>query len=173
MSPPPRDDASLGGASADPVASARRHGRRAANAAVVVVALIFIGVSAAQIIRAVFGVGVRRLDAVPGSPEHACAEGVRSLALALDRASVETCSPSSAEVDDGQDAVSAFDRRLGPEWDKGATIEQACARSSQGVDTWAALLRLREGEEQLVRRGRVELAPLRRDVAAHLPANLR
>ena len=66
----------------------------------------------------------------------------------------------------------AFERRLDPEWSDRETIEAACSESSEGLDAWAALARLRSAEEQLAPRTE-ELGNLRRDVVAHLPADLR
>jgi len=158
-------------------AQARRDARRAANGIVIVVAVAFIGASAVQIVPAVFGAGVRPIaPAGAGSPEGQCGEGVRSLALALDRAGGEAWSPSPGgePLDvDPEAARQAFERGLLPQWNAETEVERACAQSGEGLDAWAALLRLRRAEEQAVLRGRVELVPLRREVAAHVPANLR
>jgi hypothetical protein len=132
-------------------------GRRAAVAIVIGVAVLFIGASAAEIIPAVFGFGIAPLPAaLRGSSERACAEGVHRLALALERtdAGGPGCAPQA------------------PEWRDAPAIEQVCSRSSEGRDAWAALARLRSAREQLGERP-AALAPLRRDVAAHLPADLR
>ena len=67
----------------------------------------------------------------------------------------------------------SFAARLEPEWASAGSIEQACGQSSEGIDAWAALARLRSAEEQLAPRATAELEPLRRDVDAHLPADLR
>jgi hypothetical protein len=132
---------------------------------VTLVAVAFIAVSVLQIIPDVFGAWVHPLPtASPGSPPRICAEGVKALARALDRASASAGSPG-------------FDKALQPEWSDAPAVEQACARSSEGLDAWAALLRLRSAEQQLARRGGPppgeDLARLQREVASHLPVDLR
>ena len=57
-----------------------------------------------------------------------------------------------------------------PGWQDAAGVETACGGSSAGLDAWAALLRLRGAGQQLAPG---DLAQLRRDVEAHLPADLR
>ena len=165
-------------AASDGDAKARREGRRVAHLIVIVVAVAFIGASAVQIVPAVFGAGFRPLASTPaGSAEDQCAAGVRSLAVALDRAGAMAWSESPVGGEpldlDAERARQAFQRRLVPEWNAAADVERACATSSAGLDAWASLLRLRRGKEQVVLRGLVELIPLERDVTAHLPANLR
>ena len=66
-----------------------------------------------------------------------------------------------------------FSARLRPEWEEKDAVQRACSQSNQGLDAWAALARLRSAEEQLAPDGRGLLAPLRRDVREHLPADLR
>jgi hypothetical protein len=150
---------------------------RAVHVATTVFSVIFVGASAAQIIPAVFGIGIEPLPSTPAaSPESECADGVRSLALALDRATEAAWSPRTAHAVTmgGTDhALEAFRAGLVPEWNAAASVEKACGTAREGWEAWAALLRLRRAEEQVALRGLVELVPLRRDVAAHLPANLR
>jgi hypothetical protein len=57
-----------------------------------------------------------------------------------------------------------------PTWQDAGGVESACAQSSAGLDAWASLLRLKAGTQLLPE---AELEPLRRDVEAHLPADLR
>jgi hypothetical protein len=158
-------------------ARARREGRRAAHAIIVVVAVLFIGDSAAQIMPAVIGAGIRRIPtAPPGSPEQACSQGVRSLVLALDRASLEAWSLLDAPLQgetESDPALLAFHRGLLPEWSAEKKVETTCESTREGPAAWAALLRLRRAQEQVVLRSRMELVSLRRDVAAHLPGDLR
>jgi hypothetical protein len=143
------------------VARAKLRWKRLSLVFVGFVAVAFIGVSVAQIIPDVFGAWVHPLPpSSPGSPARICAEGVRDLAKALDRARDAAGGPG-------------FGKALQPEWAGAPGIEQACARSSEGLDAWAALLRLRSGEEQLAREPGDPLAPLQRAVASHLPADLR
>ncbi len=150
--------------------------KRAANLIVLVVAVTFVGASAAQIVPAVFAAGTIALASAPvGSPENECAEGVRTLALAIDRAAQQAwTSPSTwAGIEGTERAHQAFVDSLSPEWNAEGPVEQACSRARDGSSAWAALLRLRCGEEQLFLRGLVDIAPLRRDVMEHLPPNLR
>jgi hypothetical protein len=144
-------------------ARAQSEGKRIAHVIVISIAVAFVGASAAQIIPAVFGLDARPLPSVPavvegsgGSSERGCADGIRALALGLDRATL----------------VAWRDGVL-PEWNTAGDVERACAKSRQGLDAWAALLRLRRADEDVVLRGLTELAPLRRDVAARLPADSR
>lgn len=158
-------------------ARARFEGKRLAHAVVVAIAVAFIGASAVQIVPAVFGTQTQLVSSTPaGLSDRACAEDVHSLMLALDRATGQAWSPRAARAvsEADEDAViQAFRQGLAPEWNADATIAQACAKSREGFEAWAALLRLRRAEEQVVLRGFVELVPLRRDVTAHLPADLR
>jgi hypothetical protein len=145
-------------------------GKRIALGSVITLTCVFIGASALQIVPAAFGTGVTPLPlAPPGTPARVCADGVRSLAIAVDRASSQTLSLSASAADDGDTALVLFRRNLAPDWDDTTRVEAACVSSPEGESAWAALLRLREAEQQLVRKGRVELRPLRADLAAHLP----
>lgn len=136
--------------------TARKEGRRAAHLIVIAVAVLFVGASAAQIIPAVFGVGIQPIRSTSErSPDRACAEGIHLLAVGLDHANEEAW------------------RGL-TEWTRASgNVEPTCAKSGEGLDAWAALLRLRRAEEAVVVRAGAELAPLRHDVEAHLPADLR
>jgi hypothetical protein len=141
-------------------ARARSDGRRIAHVVVICVAVAFIAASAAQIIPAVFGLNVRPLATAPenlgGSSERACADGIHALALGLDRATLQAWRGSSL-----------------PGWGAADDVERACAKSRLGLEAWAALLRLRRSEEDVVLRGLADLAPLRGDIAARLPADSR
>lgn len=155
------------------VAKARLTGKRVALVLVIAVAVAFIGASAAQIIPAVFGLGIAPVPpAPPGSPERACADGVRALMAALDRAGSLTLSRISAEDDDAT-LEARFRAALSPDWDRAEEVHAACKSSLEGQNAWASLMRLRSAEEELARRGRIELGPLRRDVVAHLSTDLR
>jgi hypothetical protein len=166
-------------APSDDEARARREGKRAAHAVVIVIAVVFVGASAAQIIPAVFGLGIRPVAAAPSvSPERACTDGVRVLARALHRAGGEAWSSGGRgplldhDATGGEAALQTLRERLSPEWNTEADIRRACVESREGYEAWAALLRLRRAEEQLVLQGFVDLAALRGDLAAHLPADL-
>jgi hypothetical protein len=159
-------------------ARGRREGRRIAHFIVIVVAVWFIGASASQIIPAVFGIDSRPLTAIPSdSAETKCGVGVRALAFAVDRAGGMAWTRTDREGESLDLALErtrlAFRLGLAPEWDAQADVEELCAKSSAGLDAWAALLRLRRAHEQMVLHGLVELVPLERDVTAHLPVNLR
>jgi hypothetical protein len=161
MAEPPSPEAAPGGAPDAAVARAGLRWKRASLVFVSVIAVAFIAISVLQIIPAVFGAWIRPLPpASPGSPERICAEGVHRLAGALDRASAMAGGP-------------AFDGALQPEWNDAPGVEQACARSPEGLDAWASLLRLRSAEQQLAGRDGEPLVRLRREVSSHLPADLR
>jgi hypothetical protein len=166
-------DEERGGDRDGPSADAGRRGKRAALAVVIVVSLAFIASSTAQIIPAVFGVGFEPLPAgaAPDSPEGQCALGIRDLARALDRVGGRLASVASASDDSATMAV--LRSTLSPEWDGANAVRAACERSSGGPSAWAALQRLRVAEEQSGRLDREALTSVRRDVAAHLPAELR
>jgi hypothetical protein len=147
--------------SRDDAARARLQGKRVALGIVLFVSVAIIGSSTMQIVPAVFGAGIRPLpEGMAGSSARTCAEGVQRLDQALDRA-----------VDGA--GSGDFSARLRPEWDEESTVALACGQSSEGLDAWAALARLRSAEEHLAPDDRGLLAPLRRDVRAHLPADLR
>lgn len=149
---------------------ARRSGRRAGHGVIIVLAIVFIAASGVQIIPAVFGIGVRRVPSmVAGSPERGCALGVRSLATALDRAGVRAWSTRAA----ADDALDAFRRALAPEWNEEERVRTDCEKAAEGPEAWAALVRLKRAEEQALLHGADDLQPLRLDLAAHLPADLR
>jgi hypothetical protein len=132
-------------ASPDALARARLQGKRAALSVVMVVTVVFIGASAVQIVPAIFGAGITPIPPSPsGSDARACAEGIRRL--------------EAARTDQDE-----------------ARVREACAQSPEGLDAWASLVRLRSAEAQLggAEGAPAELEPLRRDVAAHLPVDLR
>jgi hypothetical protein len=154
-------------------AAARLRGKRIALALVVAVSLPFIASSAGQIIPAVFGAGFTPLPsgAPPGSPEQRCAQGVRSLADALDRAGGRLSSVASAA--DEEDSKVALRPILSPEWDQADEVQSACDQARGGPSAWASLQRLLMAEEQSGRLERDDIVAVQRDVAAHLPADLR
>jgi hypothetical protein len=129
----------------------RLRGKRVALGIVIAIAVVFIGLSTAQIMRSVFGAGIVPLPSAElGSAERTCAVGVRRLEQALERGE----GPS-------------------PEWEQADDVRRACAGARDGLEAWAALQRLILAQQQLTRYVHVELAPLRRDVIAHLPTDLR
>jgi hypothetical protein len=153
-------------------AHARRRGKRAAHGLILVVSVLFIGTSAWQLVRAVFlgDAGATESNAL----DPACADGLHRLTAALDRASGPiVVSASQAPAARPADVATRFRHELSPEWDVAGDVEKTCTASSAGADAWAVLARLRSAEEQLARQSRAELAPLRHDLAAHLPVELR
>jgi hypothetical protein len=142
-------------AQADPTATARARlrGKRIALGIVITVTVAYIGASAVDIVPAVFGAVMHPLPLAPaGTPARVCAEGLRRL----------VSTPGAGDDDQ---------------------VQRACAASREGLDAWAALERLRSAERQLARPARAgteersgseqELQELRRQVLAHLPAELR
>ena len=155
------------------VARARRRAKRVALALVIAVAVLFISASAVQITRAVFGLQSDPVAATLAEPaQRSCALGIRRLARALDQARASLFYLSAEATEDGTNTA-ASRRRLSPDWDSADTVMRECAHSFWGQDAWAALERLRRAQEELARRGQAELIPLRRDVSAHLPPDLR
>ncbi|MDP9036889.1 MAG: hypothetical protein M3O50_18990 [Myxococcota bacterium] len=157
------------------IALARLKGRRLAVAAFITFAVAFVASSATQIVRAIFFHESNPLSSrSPGSASEACSQAMGSLLRALDRADARArTAPLLASTLDANESVALFRQGLRPEWDDRGAIESTCAKSPAGTESWASLLRLRQGLEQWIRRERVALAPLRRDVVPHLPANLR
>jgi hypothetical protein len=161
----------------DADAKARLQGKRAALGAIIGIAVLFIGASAAQIIPAVFGLDHPRNSPLSeGSSARDCAQRIRSLALAVDRASANAWSThtiSDGEAADDSPPLRAFRHALIPEWTEAASVRQTCFKTPEGTEAWASLVRLRSTQEQLMIRDFSELLPLRRDFAAHLPTDLR
>src|SRR5271165_1820383 len=97
-------------ATPEAVARAGLRWKRISLVLVTAVALAFIAVSVLQIIPDVFGAWVHPLPpASPGSPARICAEGVKTLARALDRATPSAGSPG-------------FDEALKPEWNDAQAV---------------------------------------------------
>jgi hypothetical protein len=162
-----------GGDQTTGIERARLCGRRVAHAAVIGVAAAFIWASAWQIASAVFGLGEAPVAATweTASPsDRACALGLQTLMTALDRAGASSAGAATTPPDD---AAVDFRHALSPEWEGAASIARACSASPRGLDAWAALERLQIAEEQLTRSARSDLDPLRRDLATHLPSDLR
>ncbi|MCL2448793.1 MAG: hypothetical protein FWD17_07600 [Polyangiaceae bacterium] len=146
-----------------------RVGQRAARALILVVAVLFIGSSAWQLVRALFFGNAGAPPAATAVLDPACADGLRRLASALDRAAASVAAPpSQSAMAQPEDAVALFRRDLSPEWDREGAVKQACATGARGEEAWASLTRLRSAHEQLVRGRHAELAPLRHDLAAQL-----
>jgi hypothetical protein len=156
-----------------PPAGPALRAKRAALAIVMVVSVVFIGSSTWQIIPAVFGVGFEPIPsgAAAGSPEAQCGAGIHSLAQALDRVGDRMSSLATAE--DDSTIMASLRPALSPEWDRADTVRAVCDSAAGGPSAWAALERLRVAEEQSGRLDRDAVSSVRRDVTAHLPAELR
>lgn len=136
----------------------RLRGRRIGLGIVIVVSLTFIAASSSQIVSAVFGLGTVPLVAGQSdSPERRCAEGIRRLARGLDPSVGGTSAAKTLEAG----------------WNDPNPVEQQCRKATGGLDAWDALLRLRAAELQLSDPTPADLQPLRDEVTAHLPADLR
>jgi hypothetical protein len=138
----------------DPVADhAALQGKRVALGVVIVASVVFIAATAIRVIPAVFGVWVVPLPAgAPGSA--ACAAGLRDLEQRLERD--DPASPSRGE-----------------KAEEGEATREACSLTPEGLQAWASLERLQVAGRQLKGRDPAALAQLRRDLAAHLPSDLR
>lgn len=137
----------------------RLRARRIGLGVIMVVALAFIGSSTGQIVRAVFGLGTTPLAATPNdSPERQCAVGISRLVRAI--------APPARGV-----APLVRGAEIG--WVGAETVERSCQNASGGLDAWDALLRLRAAQAQLAEASPADLQPLRDEVAAHLPSDLR
>jgi hypothetical protein len=168
------EGAGVGGGKRPAALVARLRGKRVALAIVLLVSVAFIVSSATQIVVAVFGLGGSTLPSgsLPGSAEHTCATGIRALAQTLDPPGGRV-SPPATSAASAEETPATSRPGLSPEWDQAGAIESACARSHGGLDAWAALQRLRVAEAQSSRLSPDDLSSGRRDVAAHLPAELR
>jgi hypothetical protein len=162
----------------DDDSNARLQGKRVALGVVIVIAVAFIGASAFQIIPSVFGLGGQGSPMPEGSPARECARLVRPLALAIDRASASAWSAHAIGATDttttsDSRALQAFRQGLLPEWNDESSVRQVCFESAGGTEAWAALVRLRSTQEQIMIRDSSELFPVRRGFADLLPADLR
>ncbi len=137
----------------DPLASARRRGRRAAFAAYWVAVVGFILVSAAQITQQVWA------PATAGQPAS-CKDGLRALAQAIDRAREAA---EATDVDE-DGALERYRAALLPTWAARDEVASACRGDKKLHAALDAIDRLRYAEEHAVRREAAELAPLRRTV---------
>jgi hypothetical protein len=133
-------------------ARAALQGKRVALGVVMVASVVFIVATAVHVIPAVFGLSVVPLPAgAPGSA--ACAAGLRDLERGLERDDSASASASRAE--------------------EGEATREACSLTPEGLQAWASLERLQVAGEQLKGRDPAALAQLKRDLAAHLPSDLR
>lgn len=91
----------------------------------------------------------------------ACAEGVRTLAVAVDRGVV-----AAAGVTDRAEAERRYRAARSPEWDdtRRSELVGPCAADARGADAVAAVSRLDRAAEGAIRRQTDELGPVRRAV---------
>lgn len=146
---------------------AKLRGKRIALAIYGTFASTFVLISTWQLANGVFGITISPIVAATAATAPApkgCADDIRAMRGALDRAfGVAVTAP-----DDGAALVS-YRRALSPEWDGESAAADRCGGEPRGADAFAALRRLRVAQEASLRRQVVEMAPLRRDLAAYLP----
>lgn len=143
--------------------TARAHARlrTVVYGAYVTFAAVFVLLCVEEIVVGVFGLRAGTIaTAPPGSPGHACAEGIRDLAKALDRGVL-----AANAARDEKDAVRRLDAALAPDWDREPALAAACGSDANGAEAWAALLRLKRAEEGAAGRRAVLVGPMREDVA--------
>ena len=137
--------------------------RSAVYGAFVAFAAAFVLLSVKELVVEVFGYRAAPVaEAPPGTPERACADGIRELSRALDRGAL-----AAAGATDEKDAVARLGRALSPEWDRDReqALAATCTREPNGAEAWAALLRLRRAEEGAAGRHAVLVGPLKAAVA--------
>jgi len=127
-----------------------------------VVAAGFVVSSTYEIARAVFAepdMGAPAAAKVTVPP--ACAEGVRTLAVAVDRGVA-----AAAGATDRAEAERLYRAARRPEWDEAKQRElvQPCASDVRGEDAVAAVSRLDRAAEGAIRHQTDELGPVRRAV---------
>jgi hypothetical protein len=134
----------------------------AVYAVFVVVAAAFVISSTVQIARAVLSEPAPGADAPARiSVAPACADGVRTLAVAVDRGVT-----AAAAATDRGDAERRYRTARSPEWDEAKRRElvQPCTVDPHGDDAVAAVSRLDRAAEGAIRRQTDELGPVRRAV---------
>jgi hypothetical protein len=98
-----------------------------------------------------------------------CGPDIEGLMTAVERARAAAC---KTELDEDE-AVSAFQAALQPEWERWGAIRRACSESPGLRETLDAIQYLRYAEENTVRRESSELASLRRRARELLESNVR
>jgi len=125
-------------------ARAALNGKRAALVLVIAMTVAFILATAVHVIPAVFGAWVTPIRA--GDPGSAgCVRGLRDAQRALEMGDLDS-----------------------PEG-----VHAACSGTPEGLQAWASFERLRVATGQVKDRDPAALAWMKRDLAAHLPSDLR
>lgn len=134
---------------------------RVVYAAFVTLAGAFIVSSTVQITRAVFFGGADDSGATPSTITPACAEGVRKLTTAVDRAVA-----AAALGHDAADATRRYRAARSPEWDdpQRAELLSPCTGDAQGNEAAAAVTRFDRAAEGAAGREAGELGTVRRTV---------
>jgi hypothetical protein len=136
-------------------AYARRRGRRAVMTAYYLVVVVFIAISAGNVVWQVWAPAIRSYAPVD------CRGGLRELVAAIERA--RDAAGSLAES--GEDtALTRFRSELSPEWDRHDAVAASCRKDRELAVALDVIERLRYAEERAVRREVTDLAPLRRKV---------
>jgi hypothetical protein len=118
----------------------------------------------------VIEITVQALAESPSSPgEVQCGPEIMALWNAVERARAASC---KTELDEEQ-AVTAFQVALQPEWGRAGAIRRACGATPSYLQTLDAIQYLRYAEENTVRRESSELASLRRHARELLDSNIR
>jgi hypothetical protein len=129
---------------------------------------VFTLVAAAFVVSSTYqiAVGVMAEAASPTAPltinlAPACADGVRSLAAAVDRGVT-----AAAGATDKAEAERRYRLARSPEWDEAKQRElvEPCAADAHGADAVAAVSRLDRAAEGAIRHQTDELGPVRRAV---------
>lgn len=137
-----------------------RRGRSITSAIFVGIVTVFIVITTWQVARGVFGKSTTKASV---APPPACVAGISRLSSALDRAL-----GSTSQLADERAIDAAFASAARPEWDDSSKVEADCAKTQEGQDAFAALLRLRRAEESFLHRQAAELSPMKQDVEAYL-----
>lgn len=144
---------------------ARRKGRRGVMIGYFVLVVVVIGICTVQVTTQAIG----RLGGTHSDAPIECAQGIRSLAVAVERAR----SAAAASHEGESEAVALFRASREPEWARRGDVERACKGDPARLETLDAVIHLGFAEEHAVRRDAVELSKIRSKAAnlvrMHLP----
>jgi len=140
--------------------SPRRRGRTIAG-------IVYYGIIGATCIASTVQVSMQVFHQPGSSPYANCADGLRALVAAVERAR------GAAPGTDGEDAaIERFRAALEPEWGSFDGVSVSCKGSAKDEGALDAIERLRYAEEHAVRREAGDLAPLRRRVQGIMDTDL-